>query len=110
MNTVRIRDIDVISPEVAAIVGEHKGLHANMYISQVGSVSDRHADYYDILIVQLVNRKWFNFDNEVIRLNAGDTLMIPKGTPHWTETKKKGSIHLAIRFEDQVRGKTGNRK
>lgn len=110
MNSKRIRDIDTLSPAAAAIVQEHDGLHANMYTTQAGVKTEPHFDYYDIIIVQLVNRKWFHFDDETVRLNAGESLEIPKGKRHWTETKKKGSVHLTIRKEDVERRKTGNRK
>jgi hypothetical protein len=119
--TVILDDFDRLSPDLyrwTAMLEARLGrsMHVNCYISPPGSRGlPPHTDGYDVLVLQLVGRKYWTFariypgpsqqvDPQIFRdtvaseftVEPGDLLIVPAGTAHQANTASTASVHLTF--------------
>lgn len=84
----------------------HSGpVSCHLFISPEGSVSfPMHTDLEDVIIYMVSGSKCFEFDFGEMTLDAGDSIYIPKGTPH-RAINIKDSLMLSFGLESFTESK-----
>lgn len=85
---------------------KHDGpVSCHLFISPEGSVSfPMHTDLEDVIIYMVSGSKCFEFSHGQMTLDAGDSIFIPKGTPH-RAINIKDSLMLSFGLESFTESK-----
>jgi ribosomal protein L16 Arg81 hydroxylase len=108
--TLVIDDISQKNPKLAAFIKNIKSelseaIFINLYFTPANSQGfKKHMDTQDVFILQIDGEKeWHLFsdaDNDlspqILHLEKGDILYIPKGVPHSAQCKNVYSLHLTL--------------